>query len=79
MLLEGRVKRVALLTAVDICLRKTKSSPKRCARNLIELGLSAYPDKISAVEQNLLFEHMLLAFEKGDIAEVRDIFSTTFL
>ncbi len=79
MLLEGKVKRVALLTAVDICLRKKKNSPKRCARNIIELGLTAYPGKLTAAEQNILFENILAAFDQGDIAEVRTLFSAAFL
>ena len=79
MLLEGKVKKVALLTVVDVSLKKYKTSPKRCARNIIELGLSAYPNKISANDQNVLFQQLLNAFEQGDIAEARALFSSAFL
>lgn len=79
MLLEGKVKKVALLTAVDISLKTSKNSSKRCARNIIELGLSAYPNKLSANDQDILFQQLLDAFEEDDIAKARDLFTSAFL
>lgn len=79
MLLEGKFKKTALLVAVDICLRKAKSSPKRCARNLIELGLSAYPNKIAEKEQSDLYQSLLSLFEAGDTASAKTLFSSVFL
>lgn len=79
MLLDGKIKRAALLTAVDICLRRMNHSPKRCARNLIELGTSAYPEKISKAEKGDLYCQLLYLFENGDIPAARALFSSVFL
>lgn len=73
------MKRVVVLVAVDLCLKRRKSSPKRCARNLIELGLSAYPDKLTQNEQNSLYNDLMKAITDGDISASRDLFSTAFL
>lgn len=78
MLLDGKMKRVALLAAVDVCLRRMKNSPKRCARNLIELGLSAYPGKISVKQQSDLYQKLLTSFEHGDTQEAKGLFSSAF-
>jgi hypothetical protein len=79
MLLDGKLKKAALYAAVDICLRRMKNSPKRCARNIIELGLTAYPDKTAEAEQFNLYQKLLSSFESGDIQEARDLFSAVFL
>ncbi len=78
MLLEGKLRRVALLAAVDICLKKMICSPKRCARNLIELGLSAYPDKLNNAEQNDLYKKLLTIFKSGNLPEAKALFITVF-
>lgn len=79
MLLDGKIKRTALLAAVDVCLRRMSNSPKRCARNIIELGLSAYPEKSSEVEQSDLYKKLLVAFEIGNVQEAKALFSSVFL
>lgn len=79
MLLEGKLRRAALLAAVDICLRRMIRSPKRCARNLIELGISAYPDRLNKAEQNDMYDKLLAIFEKGDIQAAKALFIAAFL
>jgi hypothetical protein len=79
MLLEGKIKKAALMAAIDVCLRRMKNSPKRCARNMIELGLSAYPDKRLEVEQCDLYKKLLASFEQEDVQEARSLFSSVFL
>jgi hypothetical protein len=79
MILDGKLKRVALLVAVDIRLRKVSNSPKRCARNIIELGISAYPNKISQAEKNNLYRDLLTFFENDDIPAVKTLFCSVFL
>lgn len=79
MLLEGKMKRVAVLAAVDVYLRKMKNSPKRCARNLIELGLSAYPGKISGNEENELYQKLLTSLKSDNVSEARALFTSVFL
>lgn len=79
MLLEGKLKRAALLMAVDICLKKVNNSPKRCARNLIELGISAYPEAISATQKNELYTQLISLIEAGNVQEAKTLFITVFL
>lgn len=79
MLMDGGIKKAVLLTAVDVCLRRMKNSPKRCARNLVELGSSAYPDKISGKEESELYQQLLASFEIGDVAKARALFTSVFL
>ncbi len=79
MLIDGKVKKVALMAAVDFCLKKTSQSPKRCARNLIELGISAYPGRIDKSEQNELYQKFLDFFENNDISSARGLFTSVFL
>jgi hypothetical protein len=79
MLIEGKLKRAALLAAADICLRRKKNSPKRCARNLIELGMSANSGKLNKAEQNDLYEKLLVLFEQDDIPAARALFTSVFL
>jgi hypothetical protein len=38
MLLEMKLKKAAMLAALDITLARMQKSPERCARNLLELG-----------------------------------------
>lgn len=79
MMLENKLKQVALLAAVDISLKRMKKSPERCARNLMELGLCAYPDRITGKERSDLFQKLILLCKGGDIQEVRNTFIQTFL
>lgn len=79
MLLDGKVKRVALLAAVDICLRNMHHSPKRCARNLIELGTSAFPDKLTVTERSELYHKLLRSFESEDLAAAKALFTLAYL
>jgi hypothetical protein len=78
MLLNGKLKRVALLAAVDICLKKTNLSPKRCTRNLIELGASAYPGKLSEAGRNELYRKLLSLIAAGDLSGAKALFSSAF-
>lgn len=79
MLLNGKLKRIALLAAVDVCLKRTSKSPKRCARNMIELGTSAFPGKITEAQKSELYDKLLSYFESNDASAARELFSSVFL
>lgn len=79
MLLEMRLKKAAVIAALDISLKRMYRSPERCARNLMELGLGAFPDKLSAREQSAVLEELLSICKSGDAAKVRELFFTCFL
>ena len=79
MLLDGKLKRIALLAAVDVCLKRINQSPKRCARNIIDLGTSAFPGKITATQKDELYHKLLASFESGDIPAAKELFTSVFL
>jgi hypothetical protein len=73
------LKKVALLAAVDIRLTRLRKSPERCARNLMELGLSAFPDKLTKKEQTAASKEMLTVCKSSDVLKARELFSRIFL
>lgn len=77
-MLENRLKQVALNAAVDISLRRMKKSPERCTRNLVELGMSAYPDQLTKEETNEFSQKLLTVCKQGDCQEARELFFRTF-
>lgn len=78
MMLEVKLKQAALKAAVDISLRRMKKSPERCARNLVELGITAYPDKISKKDRQNFYQKLLDICKSEDIEEARKLFFETF-
>ena len=79
MISEGKIKKAALLVALDISLKRMKKSPERCARNLMELGSAAYPDKLSKKEQQELLNELVSVSKGGDMNKVKDLFVEIFL
>jgi hypothetical protein len=79
MLLDGKLKRAAILAALDICLKKTNHSPKRCARNLLELGVSSYPGKLSETGKSEFYHSLLTLLENEDLPAARALFISVFL
>jgi len=79
MLLESKIKQAAILAAVDIRLKKIKHSPERCSRNLLELGIIAYPGKLSKQEQSVFLEQLMNFCKNENSAEAKNLFINTFL
>lgn len=78
MTLELKLKRAALNAAVDITLKGMKRSPERCARNLIELGISAFPNLLSEKEKNVLYDKILIVCKNVDINAAKELFFQSF-
>jgi hypothetical protein len=78
MLPEVNFKKAAILVALDLSLKRMRKSPERCSRNLMELGLTAYPDKLSKKEQSDFSQELLTACKSGDIAVTRELFIMKF-
>lgn len=76
---NSKIKQTAVLVALDIHIRRIKKSPERCARNLIELGTNAFPDKINKKEQEDLLKELLSICKKEEIQNARELFIKTFL
>lgn len=64
--LEIKLKTVALDIKLDNILRDIAKSPERCARNLIELGKSASPQKMTRIEYKLLYNEFLKLCASSD-------------
>lgn len=79
MLLEMKLKKAAIIAALDITLARMQKSPERCARNLLELGLTTYPGKLNKQQQNDMLQLLLELCKKGDIAGAKEIFLNGFL
>lgn len=79
MLTEGKLKNVALLVALDISLKRMKKSPERCARNLMELGNTAYPNKLNCQDRQYYHQKLLDACRQGNTAAAKDYFFDAFL
>jgi hypothetical protein len=79
MTLEAKLRQAAVMAAVDISLKRMEKSPERCARNLVELGLSAYPNKIPKEERSNFYNNILEICKSGDTQQARDVFFNIFL
>lgn len=78
MLLESKIKQAALLSAIDISLKRMKKSPERCARNLMELGINTYPNKLTKNEYNDYLQKLLTFCKNNDIQGAREFFIQIF-
>lgn len=79
MTLEGKLRKVAVIAAVDISLKRIGRSPERCARNLIELGTNAYPNALSKKDQVILYSTLLCICEANNTQGAKELFIKTFL
>ena len=78
MTLEFKLRKAVLNAAVDITLKGIKKSPERCARNLIELGVSSFPDSISENEKENIYINLLNLCKAMDISSIKELFFTSF-
>ena len=78
MMLESRLKQAALNTAVDVSLKRMKKSPERCARNLLELAITAYPGKISKKDRPDFYQKLLDICKREAAEEAKSLFFSTF-
>ena len=78
MTLELKLKKAMLISAIDIIVKGANKSPERCARNLIELGVKAYPNTLTKSQQKELYTNLLGLFKDKDISKAKDLFFLTF-
>jgi len=78
MILESRIKKAAFFAAVDISFKRMKKCPERCARNLMELVISTFPNKITQTEYANLSQKLLLFCKSNDLQGAHDLFIQTF-
>lgn len=74
-----RLKKAAVTAALDIRLARIHRSPERCARNLMELGLSAFPDRLTKDEQFILLQKFMMLCKSHDAIKARELFLASFL
>lgn len=73
------IKKAALMAALDITLKRMHQSPQRCARNIIELGNNAFPNKLSEEDKTVLLQAILEACKQQDAVLVKELFHKSFL
>lgn len=71
-------KSVILGINIDMILKNITKSPNRCARNIIELGLASTLKDNLKLQKDLLYNNLLILFDKGNIKEIKDWFFNTF-
>lgn len=79
MLLEMKLKKAAIIAALDIALSRMQKSPERCARNLMELGHTTYPGRLNKEQQCEMSQLLLELCKKGDTAGTRELFLSAFI
>ncbi len=78
MLRQG-IKKAALLAAVDMSLKRMNRSPNRCARNMTELGMNAFPNRYPADEYPRIQQELLSACKAQDPLKARELFVFYFI
>ena len=78
MLLESKIKQAALLVAVDISFRRIKKSPERCARNLMEIGINTFPDKLAKKEYDSFLQELIFLCKDSDAQGARELIIKIF-
>ena len=73
------IKNTIILTAVDIRLAHLGHSPKRCARNIMELGLKHSTHPITSAEKLAVWNLLLTLCQDQDLIAIKDLFVHTFL
>ena len=74
MSIEHKLKGVLLITSVDVILKGAEKSPKRCCRNLIELGRKTYPDRLTRKQQKELKSELIALCRSNDIPRLKELF-----
>lgn len=70
------LKAIIIDVNIDLLLKNITKSPARCARNIIELGLSSNESLKSKKDE--LYQALVSLLEKGNIGEIKDWFFKTF-
>jgi len=78
MILESKIKQAALLVAVDISFKRIKKSPERCARNLMEIGINTFPNKITSYQYDDFLEKLISLCKNSDAQGARELFVQIF-
>ncbi|MDF2567525.1 MAG: hypothetical protein K0R90_981 [Oscillospiraceae bacterium] len=76
--LESKLKKIALNLAIDALLRSAQRSPQRCARNLVELGSSAYPNALNKEQLQELSVDLLVLCKNHQPQKTKERFFSAF-
>lgn len=71
-------KSVIIGINIDLILKNITKSPSRCARNIIELGLASTIKDNLKLQKDLLYNNLLVLFDKGNISDIKEWFFKTF-
>lgn len=71
-------KAIIISINIDNILKNITKAPKRCARNLIELGLASTLKGNLKLQKELLYNNLITLFEHSSLPEIKDWFFKTF-
>ena len=71
-------KSVIIGINIDLILKNITKSPSRCARNIIELGLASNIKDNLKLQKDLLYNNLMVLFDKGNISDIKEWFFKTF-
>ncbi len=71
-------KAIIISINIDNILKNITKAPKRCARNIIELGLASTLKGNLKLQKDLLYNNLLTLIEQCNLKEIKDWFFKTF-
>lgn len=71
-------KAIIISINIDNILKNITKAPKRCARNLIELGLASTLKGNLKLQKELLYNNLMTLLEHSNLLEIKDWFFKTF-
>lgn len=71
-------KRILMNTHINNILKNILKAPKRCARNIIELGLNSTKKQELKVQKESLYHTLYLLIKQCKIEEIKKWFFKTF-
>jgi len=78
MTLEKKLKNATLNFALDIILKRSKKSPERCARNMIELGILNFPESVEKMNKEVLYKKFLNSCKSLELSQIKIVFFDIF-
>lgn len=72
------LKAIIIDVNIDLLLKNITKSPTRCARNIIELGLSSTINDSLKARKDELYNTLLSILKTGNIENIKNWFFQTF-
>ena len=77
--IDKRIRIAILETAIDIMLLKKKTSLKRTARNIIDVGCSLSKQKISETAKKEIYNDLIILIPLNDAVSLKKYLAEKFI